>query len=88
MEIKMNRANRRSPWTALCARLTIAAFAASLPGPAAWAQVVERVAPVTATAISASAGASLAAPSVLAPSPISALSASGAATLSAPALSA
>jgi ATP-dependent Lon protease len=72
----------------LCARLTLAAFGATLPGPAAWAQAVERVAPVTASAISGSAGASLSAPSVLAPSPISALNAVNAAPLSSPALAA
>ena len=84
----MNRANRRSPWITLCARLTLAAFAATLPGPAAWAQAVERVVPVTASAISGSAGASLSAPSVLAPSPVSSLRALNAAPLSAPALAA
>ncbi len=89
----MNKTDRRSPWwTALCARLTLAAFASTLPGPAAWSQVV-RVAPVEASAgLSGAVGTSLSAPSIAAPSPISSLQAlSGAPSLSAaaaPALSA
>ena len=70
----------------MCARLTLAAFAATLPGPAAWAQAVERVVPVSAPAALGSAA--LAAPSVLAASPISSLRVLNAAPLSAPALAA
>ncbi|HXT02042.1 MAG TPA: endopeptidase La [Elusimicrobiota bacterium] len=69
----MNRANRRSStWIQLCARLTLAAFAAALPGPAAWAQAVERVVPVTAPP-AALGSAALAAPSVLSGSSLSSL---------------
>ncbi|MFI5361356.1 MAG: AAA family ATPase [Elusimicrobiota bacterium] len=70
----------RSSFSILCARLTLAAFAASLPGPAAWAQAVERVAPAMPTAFSA--------PAIVAPSALSAIPASAAVTLSAPALGA
>ena len=79
----MNRVNRRSPWITLCARLTLVAFGATLPGPAAWAQAVERVAPLTMPAVSASAVASFSAPSALAPSTLSAIPALAAAPLSA-----
>ncbi|MFI5351130.1 MAG: hypothetical protein ACHQ2Z_16420, partial [Elusimicrobiota bacterium] len=86
----MNRGNRRSPWISLCARLTLASFAATLPGPAAWAQAVERVAPLTGSAISGAAGASLAAPSAIVPAQFSLTPALAAAPLSAaaPALAA
>ena len=53
-----------SPFRRLCARLTLAAFAATLPGPAAWAQAVERVAPLMPTAFSAT---PIIAPSALIP---------------------
>ncbi len=39
----MTRPMRRVPFAILCARLTLAVFAATLPGPAAWAQAVSRV---------------------------------------------
>ncbi|MFI5361354.1 MAG: S16 family serine protease [Elusimicrobiota bacterium] len=89
----MTRSDRRSPWITLCARLTLAAFASTLPGPAAWAQVVERVAPLTAPALSAPAAVSFSAASLAGPSALSiAAPLSGAALapapLSAPALAA
>jgi ATP-dependent Clp protease ATP-binding subunit ClpC len=85
----MNRTNRRSPWIVLCARLTLAAFATSLSGPAAWAQAVSRVAPAAApAALAGTIGASLSAPSILATSPLAPAPALSAAPLSAAALSA
>jgi endopeptidase La len=71
VENNMNRVNRRSPWITLCARLTLASFGATLPGPAAWAQAVERVAPVTASLVSGSAAASFTAPSIITPAQVS-----------------
>ncbi|MFI5361355.1 MAG: S16 family serine protease [Elusimicrobiota bacterium] len=80
----------RTSFRRLAARLTLSAFAATLPGPAAWAQAVERAGPVSIPAFSAPA---IAAPSAL--SSIPALTASplaaatvGAVPLSAPALAA
>ncbi len=84
----MNRTDRRSPWIVLCARLTLAAFAATLPGPAAWAQAVARVAPAAPpAALMGAVGGSIAAPSISA-SPLATVPALNAAPLSAPALAA
>jgi len=85
----------RSAKTIFCARLTLAAFLAGLPGPRAWAQVVERAvtAPVSIGASAAGAGvlslSPLSAPTALAASLAPALSAPAASALalSAPALS-
>jgi ATP-dependent Lon protease len=86
MKTNISRAKRRTSWIELCARLTLVSFTAALPGPAAWAQAVERVAPLTASALSA-AGASLSAPSFFTPSPLSAATLA-AVPLGAPALAA
>ncbi|MFI5347746.1 MAG: chemotaxis protein CheA, partial [Elusimicrobiota bacterium] len=76
---------RRAPFAVLCARLTLAAFAATLPGPAVWAQAVARVAPLTASAGGAvgAAGSALSAPSFVMPAALG-----SAPSFSAPALSA
>lgn len=85
----MKKTGRRLPWITLCARLTLAAFATTMPGTSAWAQVVERLAPVSAPAVFAGAlGAPLAAPSLGGAAPAAGLKALSAAALSAPALSA
>ena len=84
----MNRANRRSPWIALCARLTLAAFAAALPGPAAWAQVVVRAAPITIPVAGFALFGANSAPSIRTPSAFSAASPFDAALIAPPALSA
>jgi ATP-dependent Clp protease ATP-binding subunit ClpC len=84
LETNMNRVPRRSPLVTLCARLTLAAFASTLPGPAVWAQVAARIAPVTASA----AGAAVSAMSPAAALPSSSLMAAPApapAPVSAPA---
>ncbi|MFI5349578.1 MAG: S16 family serine protease [Elusimicrobiota bacterium] len=62
----------------LAARLTLVAFAATLPGPAAWAQAAQRVAPVAAPVGFSAAAGVLSAPSIampLSPAPLSALTA-------------
>jgi ATP-dependent Lon protease len=85
----MNRNNRRAPWIVLCARLTLAAFASTLPGPAAWAQFVEHVSPVTGpSALSGAVGSALAAPTISAPAPIALAPGMRSAPMAAPALSA
>jgi len=58
---------RRAPFTILCARLTLAAFLSTMPGPAAWSQVVGRVVPkiMPAAAYVGTAAASLTAPATL-----------------------
>ncbi|NNN06590.1 MAG: AAA family ATPase, partial [Elusimicrobia bacterium] len=89
MENNMKKTGRRLSWITLCSRLTLAAFTAALPGSPAWAQVVERVAPVSAPAgFSAALGTPLSAPSLDAAAPIAGLKALGAAALTAPTLSA
>ncbi|OGR46472.1 MAG: endopeptidase La [Elusimicrobia bacterium GWC2_65_9] len=55
----MARHARRAPFAILCARLTLAAFAATLPGPAAWAQAASRVAPIRASGLGISGAAAL-----------------------------
>ncbi|MFI5349579.1 MAG: AAA family ATPase [Elusimicrobiota bacterium] len=80
--------HRRSSLNVLLSRLTLAAFAATLPGPAAWAQAVSRVAPLAASAgFTGALGASVSAPSILVPSSLLSLPALNAAPALAPALS-
>ncbi|HEX4046801.1 MAG TPA: ATP-dependent Clp protease ATP-binding subunit [Elusimicrobiota bacterium] len=79
----------RSPFAVLCSRATLAVFAATLPGPAAWAQFVERAAPVAVPAgLAGALGSSPSAPSLSAPSPLSSIFASNPAPSLAQALSA
>ncbi|MFI5351220.1 MAG: S41 family peptidase, partial [Elusimicrobiota bacterium] len=83
----MNRAHRRPPWIALCARLTLAAFTAALPGTAAWAQpVVERVVPAAMPAAFFSGTVAL--PSIFAPTAFTVAPALSPALIAAPSLSA
>jgi hypothetical protein len=84
MEATMKSTDRRSPWIALCARLTLAAFAAGLTVPAAWAQTVVRVVPMPGAAIPGALGAAFSAPSFSAPSALLSMPALAAGPLAAP----
>ena len=79
---------RRSSLTILIARLTLAAFATALPGPAAWSQSMVRVAPIASPFAGAGAvGSSLSAPSIVMPSALTAAPSLNSAPLAAPSLS-
>jgi C-terminal peptidase prc len=84
----MNRANGRSAWKNLCARLTLAAFLAALLGPVVSAQVVDRAAPVATPAagfaLSGAISSAFSAPSIITPSALSAAPVFNAAPAAAP----
>src|SRR5258708_398376 len=80
---------RRSSFAVHCPRLPCAAFAATLPGPAAWAQAIQRVAPIAAPAgLAGALGSSLSTPATFVPSSLAPIPALNAAPILAPALAA